>query len=168
VGGKTTDYTFYNKYKNLKMTKDITLTVSIDELALLLNKAFLKNPYKDILTKIIIGNLDTTSVGLNQLFKALNGIDNNIKWKIGMNVLVKENMLYSSSIDKAKMKENGMIHQGWFKAHIYNIDLYNSYPISIKFYVINNNEEKVEHTQTVSLDYITEGEEWPYEPISSF
>lgn len=142
------------------MVKEFSVVVSTDELALLLNKALLIHPHKDILTKVIMGNLDTTSVGLTQLFKALQGIDNELEWKVGMNILVKESMLYSSSIDKDKMKETGMIHQGWLKAHIIKIDIYNSYPITVRYNVIVNNGDIISQTQTASLDYIVKSEEW--------
>ena len=59
------------------MTKSFNVEVHTKELSLLLEKVIVSSNAK-LITKVIMGNLDTTSVGLQQLFKALNGIDNEI------------------------------------------------------------------------------------------
>jgi hypothetical protein len=141
------------------MNNSISIEITVEEITNLLKKALYSSQHKDILTKVIMGNLEITNVGLSQLFKALQGIDNEIKWKVGMNILLKENMLYSSSIDKVKMIEKGMIHQGWVKAHIIKVDIYNSYPLTVKYDMINKDNEIQSNTQTVSLDYVTNDDE---------
>lgn len=149
------------------MTKSFSVEVTVQELELLLKNALKSSPHSEILTKIIIHNLDTTQVGIVQLFKALNGIDNETKWKVGMNVLVNENNIYSSSIDKPKMKELGMIHKGWIKAHITSINIYNSYPVTVDIIAISTSTgEEFTNRQTVPLDSIVEEDQWPeFHPI---
>lgn len=107
-----------------------------------------------------MGNLNTTSLGVQQLFKALNGLDNNSKWKVGMEILIKENIVYAT-MDKVKMKEEGMIFQGYIKALINKVDVYNYYPISVEFEIINSTGEKTKYEQTILENNIKESEKWP-------
>lgn len=137
----------------------INVAVKVSELQAELKK-IIKSPHNDLISKIIIGNLSKSSEGLGQLFKSLSGITNELPWKVGMDILVKKMAIYSSKIDWPANIEKGLCHQELIKARIIGIDIYTYSQINIEFELIDVLGQLVTSTQTVSAEYILEGEKW--------
>jgi len=147
------------------MAESFSVEIQNSEVTELLKKV-IHSPHNEIITNIIIGHLNSTSQGLSQLFKALNGIDNKSKWKVGMNVLVKCSNLYNSNINIELMTEKGMFHQGYINAHITNIDPFNYSNIVIIYNIFNKKEEFEQCNYSVNEQSIIEGECFPGETES--
>ena len=139
--------------------KIINVNVSYSEIRLLLKKV-LNTPHAELLSHVIMGNLDVSSHGLEQTYKALQGISNELPWKAGQHVLVKKEGVYNSQIDWNKMEEQGHVHQGYFKAVISKVDPYAYSPIFIDMKIVTALEVK-DYTTSISLTYLKQGEEWP-------
>lgn len=149
------------------MKESISVTVSLEELRQLLFKQ-LTGPYAELLSKVIIGNLDASNRGLDQLFKALNGITNEIKWKSGMDILLKKDVIYNSDIDWSAMEEKGFVHQGYVKGTIVNINIYGYSPITARIYIITKKGTSTDYDVNTDVSYIIAGEEWPeFTPVDT-
>jgi len=141
--------------------KDIAVQISYAELRQLLKKV-LNTPHAELLSHVIMGNLDTSSHGLEQTYKAIQGISNELPWKAGQHVLVKKDGIYNSMIDWTKMEEQGLIHQGYMKGIISKVDVYSYSPVFVDITITTATETKIYNT-SIGLTYLRSGEQWPEE-----
>lgn len=139
--------------------KSINLEISYSEIRNLLKK-LLNTPHAELLSHVIMGNLDTTSFGLEQTYKAIHGISNELPWKAGQNILIKKEYTYNSQIDWEAMQDKGYLHQGYVKAVITKVDPYAYSQLTIEMPIVTAIESKI-FTTTVSANNVKSGEEWP-------
>lgn len=147
------------KTKDLMKNK-ISIDIFIEDIQKQLEKILI-SPHSKIIGKIIIGHLDQTSLGLSQLYKAMQGIDNEISWKAGMNIQIKKDAIYNSSINWDKMEEKGLIYQGYIKAQITSVNQFSHYPISYTHKCLDNKGNFFDNESSIGIDYVRRDEEWP-------
>lgn len=91
-------------YFEIKMTKQ--------DMVNLLEQGLSSCQYSRLVAETIVDNLALTEVGLEQVFKALRGIHIQLKYKLGDELWMSEDMLYTWKANKNKMLAEGLIHQG--------------------------------------------------------
>lgn len=139
--------------------KTVNVELSYAEIRQLLKK-ILNTPHAELLSHVIMGNLDMSNNGIIQTYKAMQGITNELPWKAGQHILIKKDGIYNSQIDWTKMEEQGYLHQGYMKGIILKVDIYAYSPITIEFTIVTSTEVKP-YTTSIGLSYIKPGEEWP-------
>lgn len=139
--------------------KQIAVQISYAELRQLLKKV-LNTPHAELLSHVIMGNLEVSSHGLEQTYKAIQGITNELPWKAGQHVLVKKEGIYNSSIEWTKMEEQGLIHQGYMKGIISKVDIYSYSPVFVDMKIVTALEIK-DYNTSIGVSYLKPGEEWP-------
>ena len=144
---------------HIDQEKSINVQISYSEIRLLLKK-LLNTPHAELLSHVIMGNLDTTSYGLEQTYKAMYSITNELPWKAGQNILIKRENIYNSQVDWIAMQEKGYIHQGYVKAVISKVDPYTYSQLTVEIPIITATESKI-FTTTITEKYAKAGEEWP-------
>jgi hypothetical protein len=113
-----------------------------------------------LIANVIIGNLAVTEVGLEQLYKAMSGVYEAPKYKIGDLVRVKMDDLYSWNFDKQKTEELGTMIQGRILCQIREIDLTKLKPYNVGFTAVSGDNTK-ELTCEVAEIKISLDDEWP-------
>jgi hypothetical protein len=98
----------------------------------------------DKLCNLIVKNLEKSPVGMEQLCKALVFEDYPVcTLNVGDEVYVKEKDLHYWYHDKVAMKEQGFYYPGdKLKATIKSIDLYESDPICVEYFMIHKDTNK--------------------------
>lgn len=139
--------------------KTVNVELSYAEIRQLLKK-ILNTPHAELLSHVIMGNLDESHHGIIQTYKAMHGITNELPWKAGQHVLVKKEGIYNSSIDWAKMEEQGYVHQGYMKGIISKVDIYAYSPVFVDMKIVTALEIK-DYNTSIGLSYLKPGEEWP-------
>lgn len=145
----------------MKNETHISIEVSIESIRDSLRKKIISE-HSQLIADVIIGNLKNTECGTEQLFKALNGIGDTPKYKVGDDVLVDMNALYTWQFDKDATEKLAI--KGKIKAKILSIDLFkrSSYEVSFKACQIKDSELK-EFTSMVNEARICLEEEWPFD-----
>ena len=138
----------------------IDVKVTVESIRDSLRKRIVSENSK-LITDVIIGNLNTTEVGMNQLFKALSGIEDKISYKIGDFVMVDTGPLYTWKFDKEKTREAGLIIQDRVRAQIIRIDKYRDTPLELKYNVKDSDGNDVTVTSTVRVTSVCLEDEWP-------
>jgi len=138
----------------------INIEIELNDIKKLLKKSLI-GPNVDIIADVVIGNLSKSHHGYKHLYKALNGISSDVKLKVGTSVLINKDRIYNSSVDWDKMESENMIHQGFIKACITNIDIYDYYPVEITMKIINKEGELVDYKTSIEEKHLNIGEEWP-------
>jgi hypothetical protein len=114
-----------------------------------------------MITDVIMGNLDKTEIGLEMLFKALNGVITTPKYKIGDWVLADCDVLYSWNFDK--IKTESLLIQGRMRAQIRSIDMFQPNPYTVGYRAFKGEELK-DLQSDVQERYICLEDEWPLDP----
>lgn len=139
--------------------KTVNVELSYAEIRQLLKK-ILNTPHAELLSHVIMGNLDASNHGIIQTYKAMHGITNELPWKAGQHILIKKEGIYNSSIDWTKMNEQGYIHQGYMKGIISKVDIYSYSPVFVDMKIVTASEVK-DINMSIGLSYLKPGEEWP-------
>jgi len=141
----------------------IEVKVTVESIRDSLRKRIVSENSK-LITDVIISNLSVTEVGIKQLFKALNGIEESVPYKVGDFVMVKIEPLYGWKFDKDKTKEAGLIIQGRLRAQIIAIKLYQDAAVELKYSVLDSSGEPIDVMSPVRIHEVCLEDEWPGEP----
>jgi len=127
--------------------ESVQVTVTLDEIRAGLQK-LIRSDHSRAITDVILGNLALSEIGLEQLYKAFNGIVPVCKFKVLDEVYVDMSVCASWQFDKEKMKDAKMIFKGHIKAQITEINIYKRQPLRLSYKYIDNSgvEQKYEHT----------------------
>ena len=138
----------------------IDVKVSIESIRDSLRKKIVSE-HSHLIADVIMGNLVKTEIGLEMLFKALNGVITTPKYKIGDWILADYNSLYTWQFDKNKSEE--LLIQGKMRAQIREIDIFMPNPYKIGYKAFKSEELK-ELESDVQERYICLEDEWPLDP----
>jgi hypothetical protein len=144
------------------MTKKIThidVKVSVECIKDSLRKKIVSE-HSALMANVIIGNLEATEVGLEQLYKAMNGVYETPKYKIGDLVRVKIDDLYTWNFDKDKTEKLGTMIQGRLLCQIREIDLTKLKPYIVAFTAVSGDNPK-ELTSPIAEAKMFLDDEWP-------
>jgi len=138
----------------------IDVKVTVESIRDSLRKRIVSENSK-LLTDVIIGNLNTTEVGMAQLFKALSGIEETISYKVGDFVMVKTEPLYGWKFDKDKTKEAGLIIHDRVRAQVVCIDKYKLNSLELSYIVKDSDGNDITVTSPVRVTAVCLEDEWP-------
>lgn len=124
------------------------MNVPTEELRVQLEE-MLDSPHRDIIADIIIGSLDKTNAGLENLVKALYGYKFVPKYQVGEEIFVQSQHLASWRIDPVIMKEKGLLVNEGVRCKITDIDQYEASPYQVKYSWINDRGESGEDSYHV-------------------
>jgi hypothetical protein len=148
----------------------VEIKVSKDEIKKELLKYF--NPEKknvSLILNIIITHLCTTDVGLEALYKALNGVEMFAKFKIDEEVLVKRASTHYWRMDDELCYQKGVMINDYVKATITGIDLTKSrcYSLRYIYYATGKPDEPIteEHSYAASDHDIRPLDVLPFEDL---
>jgi hypothetical protein len=140
----------------------IDVKVTVESIRDSLRKRIVSENSK-LLTDVIIGNLNTSEVGMTQLFKALSGIEDTIPYKVGDFLMVKISPLYGWKFDKEKTKEAGLIIQDRIRAQLVCINRYKETPLEVIYAVKDSEGDDINVTSPVRITDACLEDEWPGE-----
>lgn len=139
------------------MSKDkITLEITAEELGRELHKRFSASiPNAEMLTEVIMGNLRQTDMGLEQLFRVMQGLQyKTTKLAPGMPVWVKLDIIPTYDLDVDRSRDKGLVQGDWMKAQISRINHFVSHGIEVKYERINKQGKQESRTYEVSESYV--------------
>lgn len=96
------------------------IEISLEDLRKRL-KSLIKSENSELISTVIVNNLNTTEVGIDRLFNALSGIDFEPVFNIGDTLWVKFDDLYTWKLSRTFMEEAGLIEKGMVKVKILSI-----------------------------------------------
>lgn len=142
------------------MNKDVTITVTIDQIKQALQK-LIKSEHSKLIANVIVDNLSVTDRGLSQLYNAFTGVQDICPYKIGQEVLVDVHALSSWRFDKKAMKDANIIINDKIKCSITDIDMLRNTCIHVKYTYLTikqniddiHEDTKEEDDNWVKLDY---------------
>ena len=140
--------------------KTISINVSVSHIRETL-RSFIKHPFADKMTDVIIGNLNHSEVGLQQLLLVFGGMVPMVSWKPGDDVSVSADDLSYWSMDKEKMTEEKMIFQGRVRAEVISIDLYKNKQVKVSYKYLDKTGQEKSDTNDVSANKIAFYEQAP-------
>ena len=128
-----------NKTELLTFNKAIKVEIEIDEIARKLCSEFPDEyKHKELVTNVIIGNLlNSTGVGMNQLYNALNGYTNDVDFQVGD--VVESEEIYSTYVmeNDKPVRRNEKLN-----GEVVRVDVFRSDKLLIK-YSCHNSEMKL-------------------------
>jgi hypothetical protein len=138
------------------MSKDyIEVKVKVKDIEAML-KDKLTGAYNKEVAQIVISNLKTTELGIEQLYNAFSGILPTTDVKVGDSVLINASTLPSWRIDFDKTKEAGFMYQSKMKGIVEYIDLCKIACYRVKYsYVDKSDGGKKEETWYCGNESIT-------------
>ena len=139
----------------------ITINITTDEIRSQLQKMLASSPHAKLISQVIVGNLSTTEVGLEQLYKAFTGIHTPLKYSLLQEVWIDYDASYSWKMDKKEMTDAGLVHQGRIKATILQIDQYREKPYRVSHNAIKDGVTEVLDTLSVSETKVHPKDEYP-------
>lgn len=143
----------------------IDVKVSVESIRDSLRKLIV-SVHSNLITDVIIGNLDKTDVGFDQLYKALSGVQELPKFKVGDHVMIKVTSLYTWQFDQAKTEDAGLTLQGRIKCLIIDIDPYKKDPYEVSYKaikVVGGVDTETDLKSQVQENTMCLEEEWPTE-----
>lgn len=143
-----------------KERKHIDVKISIESVAENLRK-LINSGHSQLITKTIINNLMTTDVGLEQLYKAINGIEDKLRFKIGDKVRIELDSLSTWNFDKKKTAESDYVFQGRMLGVITEIFPCKKYAYNISYTAIEVGGEPKELNTAALEGNLYLDEEWP-------
>lgn len=137
----------------------IDVKVSIDSIRDGLRKLLVSN-HSALIANVIIGNLAPTEVGLEQLYKAMSGVYEKPKYKIGDLVRIKIEHLYSWQFDKTATEKEGNTIDGRLLCQIISIDPTKIAMYEVRYQAVSGSVKK-EITSMVGESKVHLDDEWP-------
>jgi hypothetical protein len=134
-----------------KFNQTIQISVSVDDIAKsLLSKFDTSFPHAELLTETVIGNLMQRkhTVGLSQVYNALNGYTNEIDFEVGQEVICEDEM-YTHYVDM----DDNKIKSGYKKighCKITEIDIYRDNKVCVEYTFVNKDLTDTKDTKWVS------------------
>lgn len=133
--------------------KKINIDISHNEIKALLTKN-ISNPNAAVMAEVIIKNLEKTSQGIKQLYKAFSGILPSSPYKVLDKVYVEIPSLNTWKFDSEKTKNSALCFKGCLKVEVTAIDLYRYDQLSIKYQAVNKSGITVDINQEISIDLV--------------
>lgn len=130
-----------------KKKESITINVNVEDIQAGLRK-LLRSEFAPLISQIIIDNLATTEVGLDQLYLAFSGIQKKIKFNVLDEVYVKKMKCATWKMDVDAMEKADIIFKGAVRAEITEIDPCRKDPIAIKYKIITHAGDTEEYLHT--------------------
>ncbi len=137
------------------MSKDVTITVSMEQIKRALQK-LIKSEHSKLIANVIVDNLSITDRGLSQLYNAFTGIEETCPYKIGQEILADVHALSSWRFDKPAMIEAGIIVNNKMKCGIMEIDMLKNSCLHVKYKYLRSDEgenHEQEDDTWIRLDY---------------
>jgi len=147
---------------NMIQNKTFQIEISTEALEKRLKDIFKASgePCGPLLATTIIGNLETTEVGLKQLYLAFGGQEEKINFLPGDEVIVDASNVHSWYIDKESMTKAGLIVNGKIKAKVITINKYKKECVDIQYVRIKDSITPAnEITQSILPKYLTRSED---------
>lgn len=133
--------------------KKINIDISHNEIKALLTKN-ISNPNAAVMAEVIIKNLEKTSQGVKQLYKAFSGILPSSPYKVLDKVYVEIPSLNTWKFDSEKTKNSALCFKGCLKVEVTAIDLYRYDQLSIKYQAVNESGITVDINQEISINSV--------------
>lgn len=105
---------------------------------------------KKLIAKVIIQNLKTTEVGIEQLYKAINGMERKYKFAKGQEIWINYDKTYNWRYDKDKMIQANLIYQDKVKATIIDIRPWLKEPYRISYKYIEKTDNNIHPEEQIS------------------
>lgn len=117
------------------MKKDIEIQISLDVIKQKLKIALEKGgePHAELVTKIMVENLELTEMGISQLLMAFMGIERQISWVVGDECMVHPDKITSYSWERDLTEKAVPFYKGYVKGKILTIDLRKKKSITFGF-----------------------------------
>lgn len=138
----------------------INVEVSVADIRSSLRKR-ITSEHADLITDVIMGNLEKTEVGYRQVYLALSGVQEKLRFSPGDKVVVPVDHLSTWKFDKVKSSEAGLIHQGKVKAIVVGADPYVSYPYTVETMMKDSTGIEVKVVSSVYSTVVEAEDEWP-------
>jgi hypothetical protein len=136
----------------MKEKDKITVDITKDEITHSLSKC-IKHDSAKLLAETIIGIASTTEIGLELIYKAMQGWERKFDFKVGQNILIPIENTYTWKMNKEATKNDPKYSKdGYIKAVITGIDAYARECYRLSYSYVDDKGE--EHTQT---DYTLDG-----------
>lgn len=141
-----------------QLKKEIVVTITVESIRDRLYK-MLVSEHSALIADVIIGNLNPTSVGLEQLYKAMSGIKDTLKYQVGDHVLIKKADSFAWKYSDDKMTEAGLMVKNYLKATIITADIYRKDSYKIKYLCVTEVGQE-EASQYVPESQLILEEDW--------
>jgi ribosomal protein L21E len=139
----------------------IDVKVSVESIRDGLKKLIISE-HSQLIADVIVSNLAQTDVGLAQLFRAMSGIRDKLKYKVGDSVLAVPGSLDSWEFDKDFMTQQGLIVQGRVKAKVLEVKPFKKEQYKLVYTCLKMGRSEGKEVQSmVEEKDICYEEEWP-------
>lgn len=147
----------------LQRDKEYHVRVTGEEFRRLL-LARITGPHAEKIVEVILGHVDRQDLFVSQTIQAMNGILPSCKVKVGEEVMVKADAISSYRMNLEKMQEQKMLHQGYIKGVVQEINLYASYPIVVSYQFFPKIGSDLQTDKgSVKDDYVVPAESYPFD-----
>ena len=128
------------------MDKQVEIPISLSIIKDRLKNIFKSGgePYPDLVTDVIIDNLETTEKGLTQLLLAFMGIQEKTAWVVGDECMVYPDKIPSYYYERKETEEAGLLYKGHLKGTIMDIDFTKKKSIKFRFRGMYKSGAKIE------------------------
>lgn len=117
------------------MKKDIEIQISLDVVKQKLKSALEKGgePHAELITKMIVENLEISEMGISQLLLAFMGIEETTSWVVGDECMVHPDKISSYSWERDLTEKAVPFYKGHVKGKITAINLRKKKPVTFGF-----------------------------------
>lgn len=129
---------------------DISIPLSVITDKLYKSLASSGEPNAALIAKKIIENLELTEMGLSHLLQAYLGVEEQTPWVVGDECMVDPSEIHGWTCDVPKMREKGMLHKGYIKGKIKEIDFRKKKAINFEFEGVYITSAKIEEIRTLT------------------
>lgn len=119
-------------------TDEIKITIKASQIEKWF-KDHIKHEHSKLISKIIVQNLKPTDVGMEKVFKAINGIEDIYAYQPFEEVMVNIKDIYIWKMDKESMKHNGLITKDCIKAKVIEIRPWANLPYFLEVDYLDEN-----------------------------
>jgi hypothetical protein len=138
----------------------IEVKVSVESIRDSLRKKIVSE-HSALIANVIIGNLASTEVGLEHLYKAMSGIQDKFKYKVGDLVRVEMDHLYSWQFDKDKTEQQCDVVQKKLLCQVRSINPAKKQAYELAYTAISGASAPKEMTSMVAEEKMHLDDEWP-------
>lgn len=132
----------------MEKKKNITINISTEEIRDWLKRGLVSD-HSDLIASVIVEHLSATEVGLEHLYKALNGIKVEPKFKIGQKVWVFYDYCHTWKMHRGNMKEANLVFGENIKGEVIDIDMTQKSMYKVKYLIIDSNG----HQEEIKTDF---------------
>lgn len=115
----------------------------------------------DMITDVIIMNLKKSPRGLEQLYKALSGVRDELKFKPGDKVYADISYLHTWKFDKDKSSEAGLVINKKMLSLVTAVDPQDQYTYEVTTEALDHSGTPIKVVSSVNEEHLYIEEEWP-------